>query len=90
VHADYKETSPALATEKFSVERNAGSADTIKYELQVAANNTFNSTTLDDTLLTDTTRTVNYLLKPKTTYFWRVQARTSVQKSGWSAVCSRD
>jgi hypothetical protein len=56
------------------------------YRLQVSTVTTF-ATTVADTVLTDSTKTVNGLV-PLTTYYWRVNATNSVGTSPWSATWS--
>jgi transposase-like protein len=58
------------------------------YRLQVATSNTFSSgVVLDDSTITDTTKSVNGL-SGKTTYYWRVSARNAAGVSVFTATRS--
>ena len=54
------------------------------YRLQISADSLFNTTLLDDSVLTDTLHQFIGLTR-NTNYFWRVQAANVAGNSGWSA-----
>jgi hypothetical protein len=53
------------------------------YRFQLSTDSLFSSVVVDDSTLTDSTKTVS-TLSPSTTYFWRVNAKNSFGVSGWS------
>ncbi|MFN0159436.1 MAG: FG-GAP-like repeat-containing protein [Bacteroidota bacterium] len=61
------------------------SSGTGTYHVQVSTDSLFGSTVVNDSTVTDTSRTVG-AIPADVTYFWRVSAKNGVGGSGWSVV----
>jgi lysophospholipase L1-like esterase len=55
------------------------------YQIQVSLNPSFTNLLVDDSTLTDTSRSIESLINTKT-YYWRVRAKKSIGVSGYSEV----
>ncbi|MDP1676629.1 MAG: putative collagen-binding domain-containing protein, partial [Bacteroidota bacterium] len=61
------------------------SSGAVSYQLQVSADSLFTTTFLNDSTITDTSRTISGL-NNGSNYFWRMSARNTVGKSAFSSI----